>query len=177
MKKLLSLMVLCLISVLSPMGFVKAATYESGIYELENEVYHESEMGMAASRTYLDPTMKVEVRKNSVTYYVSFVASEYMENYRMKLNGEEVPVEVTEDEEHVVVKLEADQVDAHMSAVIYVSPMGRDVEFDVIPKLETMVLVEEIEESTVNMPVIISGAVIVVLAAGAGIFVAVKRKK
>ena len=33
----------------------------SGIYEVENDVYHESETGMAMSRTYLLPSMSVEV--------------------------------------------------------------------------------------------------------------------
>lgn len=29
----------------------------SGIYQVENDVYHESEIGMSMSRTYLLPTM------------------------------------------------------------------------------------------------------------------------
>lgn len=176
MKKLISLMMLCLFVFLSQVSPVEAAnSYESGLYELENDVYHESEVGMASARTYLEPTMKVEIRKNSVTYYVSFVASEYMENYRMKLNGEEVPVEMTEDENSVIVKVETDGVDADMAAVIYVGPMERDVEFDVIPKLETMTLIEAIEEPAVNLTIVGAVGVIVVVAA-VGIVFAVKRK-
>ncbi len=176
MKKLISLMMLCLFVFLSQVSPVEAAnSYESGLYELENDVYHESEVGMASARTYLEPTMKVEIRKNSVTYYVSFVASEYMENYRMKLNGEEVPVEMTEDENSVIVKVETDGVDADMAAVIYVGPMERDVEFDVIPKLETMTLIEAIEEPAVNLSIVGAVGVIVVVAA-VGVVFAVKRK-
>ena len=61
----------------------------SGIYEVQNDVYHESETGMAMSRTYLLPTMNVEVTKNHIIYTIGFSGSDYMENYRMKVNGGE----------------------------------------------------------------------------------------
>ena len=177
MKKLFSLMMVCVFVFLSHVSSVEAASpYESGLYELENDVYHESEVGMASARTYLEPTMEVEVRKNSVTYYVSFVASEYIEDYRMKLNGEYVPVEVSEEQDTVTVKIETDVVDADMAAVMYVGPMERDVEFDVIPKLETMTLIEAIEEPTVNLAMV-GAASVTVLAVAVGIGFAVKGKK
>lgn len=122
---------------------------ESGIYEVQNDVYHESETGMAMSRSYLLPSMSVEVTKEHIIYTIGFSGSDYMENYRMKVNGEEVPVEIVEEnnEEGIVkLKVEVDKVDADMSALIYVGPMERDVEFKVIPKMETLTLVESIEE-------------------------------
>ena len=125
----------------------------SGIYELENDVYHESETGMAMSRSYLVPIMSVEVRRDSTVYTISFSGSEYMENYRIKINGEEVPVEVIEDnnEEGIVsLKVEVDKVDADMDAIIYVAPMERDVEFKVIPKMDTLTFVEPIEEEVIE---------------------------
>lgn len=121
----------------------------SGIYEVENDVYHESETGMAMSRTYLLPSMSVEVTKEHVIYTIGFSGSDYMENYRMKVNGEEVPVEILEEnneEGTVKLNVEVDKVDADMSAIIYVGPMERDVEFKVIPKMETLTLVEAIED-------------------------------
>ena len=122
---------------------------ESGIYEIENDVYHESETGMAMSRTYLLPSMTLEVTKDHIIYTIGFSGSDYMENYRIKVNGEEVPVELVEDnnEEGIVkLKVEVDKVDADMDALIYVGPMERDVEFKVIPKMETLTLIEAIEE-------------------------------
>ena len=121
----------------------------SGIYEVENDVYHESETGMAMSRSYLLPSMSVEVTKEHIIYTIGFSGSEYMENYRMKVNGEEVPVEIVEEtSEDGTVKLnvEVDKVDADMAAIIYVGPMERDVEFKVIPKMETLTLVQAIED-------------------------------
>ena len=121
----------------------------SGIYEVENDVYHESETGMAMSRTYLLPSMSVEVTKDHIIYTIGFSGSDYMENYRMKVNGEEVPVELVEENNEdgtVKLKVEVDKVDADMDALIYVGPMERDVEFKVIPKMETLTLIEAIEE-------------------------------
>lgn len=122
---------------------------ESGIYQVENDVYHESETGMAMSRTYLLPTMNVEVTRDHIIYTVGFAGSEYMENYRMKINGQEVPVEIIRDDSvdnTVKLRVEADKVNADMAAIIYVAPMERDVEFKVIPKVETLTLLQKIEE-------------------------------
>ena len=121
----------------------------SGIYEVENDVYHESETGMVMSRTYLLPSMSVEVTKDHIIYTIGFSGSDYMENYRMKVNGGEVPVELVEENNEdgtVKLKVEVDKVDADMDALIYVGPMERDVEFKVIPKMETLTLIEAIEE-------------------------------
>lgn len=67
----------------------------------------------------------------------------------MKLNGEDAVVEIVEENsEDGIVKLniEVDKVDADMDALIYVGPMERDVQFKVIPKMETLTLIEEIVE-------------------------------
>ena len=67
----------------------------------------------------------------------------------MKVNGEEVPVEILEEnseEGTVKLNVEVDKVDADMAAIIYVGPMERDVEFKVIPKMETLTLVQAIED-------------------------------
>ena len=126
------------------------ADIASGIYEVENEVYHESETGMAMSRSYLLTTMEVEVTKDGIVYTIGFSGSDYMENYRMLVNGEDTAVEMVDEvtEEGIVkLKVEVDKVDADMDALIYVAPMGRDVQFKVIPKMETLTLIEAIEEA------------------------------
>ena len=130
-------------------AYATESNIASGIYEVENDVYHESETGMAMSRSYLLPSMSVEVTKEHIIYTIGFSGSDYMENYRVKVNGEEVPVEIVEEnneEGTVKLKVEVDKVDADMDALIYVGPMERDVEFKVIPKMETLTLVEAIEE-------------------------------
>lgn len=130
-------------------AYATESNIASGIYEVENEVYHESETGMAMSRTYLLPSMSVEVTKEHIIYTIGFSGSDYMENYRIEVNGQEVPVEILEEnteEGTVKLKVEVDKVDADMDALIYVGPMERDVEFKVIPKMETLTLVQAIED-------------------------------
>ena len=131
-------------------AYAADADIASGIYEVENEVYHESETGMAMSRSYLLPTMEVEVTKDGIVYTIGFSGSDYMENYRMLVNGEDTDIEIVDEvtEEGVVkLKVVVDKVDADMDALIYVAPMGRDVQFKVIPKMETLTLIEAIEEA------------------------------
>ena len=185
--------------------YAKESNITSGIYEVENDVYHESETGMAMSRTYLLPSMSVEVTKDHIIYTIGFSGSDYMENYRMKVNGGEVPVELVEENSEdgtVKLKVEVDKVDADMDALIYVGPMERDVEFKVIPKMETLTLVEAIEEKVEevaleevessedgqgsevkieakdnnNNIVIAMGGVVAVIAVGALIVFKVKKK-
>lgn len=132
-------------------AYAADADIASGIYEVENEVYHESETGMAMSRSYLLPTMEVEVTKDGIVYTIGFSGSDYMENYRMLVNGEDTDIEIVDEvtEEGVVkLKVVVDKVDADMDALIYVAPMARDVQFKVIPKMETLTLIEAIEEET-----------------------------
>lgn len=147
----------------------------SGIYEVENHVYHEQEIGMTMSRSFLEPTMTVDIRKNSIEYTIGFIPSEYMESYRMKLNGQDVNVEVIQEDESVKVKLKVDKIDADMEAVIYVGPMGRDVEFNVIPNIETLTLIEAIEENGMSRGTIVTiiGGIVII----AVILILVLRKK
>lgn len=122
---------------------------ESGIYEVKNSVYHESETGMSMARSYLDETMMVKITKSGVVFTIGFSGTAYMENYRIAINGEEVPVEIVEENKEVgTIKLQvnASSKDVDMKAKMYVDPMGRDVEFSVIPDYENMTLVEAIEE-------------------------------
>lgn len=131
-------------------AYAADADIASGIYEVENEVYHESETGMAMSRSYLLPTMEVEVTKDGIVYTIGFSGSDYMENYRMLVNGEDTAIEMVDEvtEEGIVkLKVVVDKVDADMDALIYVAPMARDVQFKVIPKMETLTLIEAIEEA------------------------------
>ena len=123
---------------------------QSGVYSLKNSVYHESEIGMSMSRSYLDDTMLVKITKEEVVFTIGFSGTQYMNNYRIKVDGAEVPVQVVEENKEAgTIKLQASAMskDVKLSAAIYVDPMGRDVEFDIIPDYSSMVLLEAIEET------------------------------
>ena len=118
---------------------------ESGIYEIKNDVYHEQEIGMNMARTYLDENMILEKSEGKWYYTIKFSGTDYMNNHRICLNGKEVKAEVVSEDEskHTIeLKFETDSV----STKIYVDAMERDVEFDVIPKEDTLTLVKAIEE-------------------------------
>ena len=120
----------------------------SGIYEVSNEVYHDNEIGMSMARSYLKDTMTIKITKNEVLYTIGFTGTDYMENYRVKVNDVEVPVERVDGDGTVTLKVSATSLSDELKACIYVGPMGRDVEFGIIPKLETMSLIESIEEES-----------------------------
>ena len=120
----------------------------SGIYEVSNEVYHDNEIGMSMARSYLKDTMTMKITKNEVLYTIGFTGTDYMENYRVKVNDVEVPVERVDGDGIVTLKVSATSLSDELKACIYVGPMGRDVEFGIIPKLETVSLIESIEEES-----------------------------
>ena len=120
----------------------------SGIYEVANDVYHDTEIGMSMARRYLNDTMTVKITKDEVLYTIGFSGTDYMENYRVKVNDVEVPVERVDGDGIVTLKVSATSLSDELKACIYVGPMGRDVEFGIIPKLETMSLIESIEEES-----------------------------
>ena len=120
----------------------------SGIYEVSNEVYHDTEIGMSMARSYLKDTMTMKITKNEVLYTIGFTGTDYMENYRVKVNDVEVPVERVDGDGIVTLKVSATSLSDELKACIYLGPMGRDVEFGIIPKLETMSLIESIEEES-----------------------------
>lgn len=129
---------------------VKADTQiQSGIYSMKNSVYHESELGMSMSRSYLDENMQAKITKDGVVFTIGFSGTQYMNNYRIKINGSEVPVHIVEENKEagtIKLQAEAPSTDVKISTAIYVDPMGRDVEFDIIPDYNSMVLLEAIEE-------------------------------
>ena len=122
---------------------------ESGIYEVKNSVYHESDVGMSMARSYLDETMQVKITKSEVVFSIGFSGTAYMNNYRIVIDGAEVPVEIVEENSEagtIKLQVKTSSKDVDMKAKIYVEPMGRDVEFSVVPDYENMTLIEAIEE-------------------------------
>ena len=79
----------------------------SGIYEVSNEVYHDTEIGMSMARSYLKDTMTMKITKNEVLYTIGFTGTDYMENYRVKVNDVEVPVERVDGDGIVTLKVSA----------------------------------------------------------------------
>lgn len=154
MKKIKSLFLITMFSLIMSVQTIVASAaqlseLESGIYEIKNDVYHEQEIGMNMARTYLDENMILEKSEGKWYYTIKFSGTDYMNNHRICLNGKEVDAEVVSEDEskHTIeLKFETDSVTPNLSTKIYVDAMERDVEFDVIPKEDTLTLVKAIEE-------------------------------
>ena len=154
MKKIKRLFLIAMFSlIMSVQTLVASAAQlselESGIYEIKNDVYHEQEIGMNMARTYLDENMILEKSEGKWYYTIKFSGTDYMNNHRICLNGKEVKAEVVSEDEskHTIeLKFETDSITPDLSTKIYVDAMERDVEFDVIPKEDTLTLVKAIEE-------------------------------
>lgn len=154
MKKIKSLFLITMFSLIMSVQTIVASAaqlseLESGIYEIKNDVYHEQEIGMNMARTYLDENMILEKSEGKWYYTIKFSGTDYMNNHRICLNGKEVKAEVVSEDEskHTIeLKFETDSITPDLSTKIYVDAMERDVEFDVIPKEDTLTLVKAIEE-------------------------------
>lgn len=154
MKKIKNIFFVCIFSlIMGAQAIVANATQlselQSGIYEISNDVYHEQEIGMNMARTYVDENMTLEKSEGKWYYTVKFSGTNYMENHRISINDELVDTEVVNEnseENTIELKFETDSITPDLEAQIYVDAMGRDVEFGIIPKEETLNLVQAIEE-------------------------------
>ena len=146
-KSILSVMLVTVFIITSGINSsaLELSEVESGIYEVQNDVNHESEIGMSMARSYLDPTMKLEIKGGKVYYTIKFSGANYMKDHKISINGENVNLDIiNEDNENHTIELgfETDTIEASM----YVDAMGRDVEFGIITKTDTLNLIEKIEE-------------------------------
>jgi len=122
---------------------------ESGIYNVQNDVSHESEIGMSMSRTYLDPNMKIKVKDGKAYYTNKFKGANYMKDHKIFVNGSSVNYDVvSKDSVNHTLELgfSANSIEPNIKASMYVEAMGRDVEFGIITKTSTLKLIEKIEE-------------------------------
>lgn len=158
MRKLKNIFFMAIFSLIMTVQTISASAQElsdlqSGIYNLTNEVYHESEIGMSMARSYLDENITLEKEDGKWYYILKFTGTNYMENYRIYINDKEVSTEIIEENEEensIKLKFETSSLELNISTKIYVDAMGRDVEFDIIPQTDTLTLVEAIEEEVVQ---------------------------
>ena len=163
-KSILSVMLVTVFIITSGINSsaLELSEVESGIYEVQNDVNHESEIGMSMARSYLDPTMKLEIKGGKVYYTIKFSGANYMKDHKISINGENVNLDIiNEDNENHTIELgfETDTIEPDMKASMYVDAMGRDVEFGIITKTDTLNLIEKIEEPKEEVLLLGDGAV------------------
>lgn len=148
--KIFSIVAIIILALSNTVAYAdESQNLKSGIYEMNNDVYHDSEVGISMARSYTADVMELEYTKDKIAYTVTFTGTDYMENYRILVNDKPVDFKIVEeDKENTSIKLNFEVADINdkITAKIFVSAMDRDVEFEVRPLVETLNLVEEIEE-------------------------------
>ena len=150
-KSIISMMLVAVVMIASGINIsaLELSEIESGIYKVENDVSHESEIGMSMSRTYLDPNMKIKVKDGKAYYTIKFKGANYMKDHKIFVNGTSVNYDViSRDSVNHTLELgfSTNSIEPNIKASMYVEPMGRDVEFGIITKTNTLTLIEKIEE-------------------------------
>lgn len=150
-KSIISMMLVTVVMIASGINIsaLEVSEIESGIYKVENDVSHESEIGMSMSRTYLDPNMKIKVKDGKAYYTIKFKGANYMKDHKIFVNGTSVNYDViSRDSVNHTLELgfSTNSIEPNIKASMYVEPMGRDVEFGIITKTNTLTLIEKIEE-------------------------------
>ncbi|ELC8443933.1 NEAT domain-containing protein [Clostridium perfringens] len=146
-------LIISLIGVGGSVNVLANENLENGIYEVKNDVYHDSDIGMSMARSYLNETMQLKVLGDETEYTIGFSGTEYMENFRILVDGNEGNAEVVEENKEngtIKLKVKVPNKDSELEAKIYVGPMERDVQFKVIPKFDTLTLVEKLEAPKVE---------------------------
>ena len=150
-KSIISMILVTVVMIASGINIsaLELSEIESGIYKVENDVSHESEIGMSMSRTYLDPNMKIKVKDGKAYYTIKFKGANYMKDHKIFVNGTSVNYDViSSDSVNHTLELgfSTNSIEPNIKASMYVEPMGRDVEFGIITKTNTLTLIEKIEE-------------------------------
>ena len=150
-KSIISMMLVTVVMIASGINIsaLEVSEIESGIYKVENDVSHESEIGMSMSRTYLDPNMKIKVKDGKAYYTIKFKGANYMKDHKIFVNGTSVNYDViSRDTVNHTLELgfSTNSIQPNIKASMYVDAMGRDVEFGIITKTNTLTLIEKIEE-------------------------------
>lgn len=152
--KLSKLFALALITILtlSTSSAFADSNIKDGRYTLTNDTKYldNNEVGDSMSRSYTDKNMTLEKKDGKIYYTVGFSGAQYMENHRIYVNGSSVSIQkVAENTSAGTLKLKF-KVNKPSDTILikfYVDPMGRDVEYQLIPNLNSLSLVESYEEA------------------------------
>ena len=109
LKPVLLVMLTLFISLTGVLGSVDVLAnenLENGIYDVKNDVYHDSDIGMSMARSYLNDTMQLKILGDETEYTIGFSGTEYMENFRILVDGNDGNAEIVEeDKENGTIKL------------------------------------------------------------------------
>lgn len=151
-SKLFSLLLIGVMSLSSSIVYADTEDeISSGIYTLSNETKYldENEVGTSMSRAYTDEIMTLEKREGKTYYTVGLSGAQYMTDHKIFVNDESIEFEKIEEnteEGTLKLKFEVSHPEDKILIQMYVDAMGRNVEYELVPKLDSLELVEAIED-------------------------------
>jgi len=153
-NKLSKLFALALVTILtlSTSSAFADSNIANGRYTLTNDTKYleDNETGEAMARSYTDKSMTLEKKDGKIYYTVGLSGAQYMNNHRIYVNGKSVSIQkVSENTSAGTLKLKFPVNSASDTILIkfYVTMMERDVEYQLIPNLNSLSLVESYEEA------------------------------
>ncbi|MCG8482100.1 MAG: NEAT domain-containing protein [Clostridia bacterium] len=140
MKRILILCI-CLVLTLTTSYSFASEELENGTYTIQNQTHHENPVGVAMSSKYLERNTLIEKTDEGTFVTLEFNNTNYMGEFSVKVNGEEVSHEIVyhnEETNHKKIKFIMNDIDAELKIGMYVGPMDRDVAFGVSFDQETL---------------------------------------
>ncbi|CDM67412.1 Hypothetical protein CM240_0242 [Clostridium bornimense] len=120
------------------------------VYTIENDVIYDNPIGYQMARKYLNNVSKVEETNGKYVVILTFTGAEYMNNHEVYVNGNKVNATITNNNDEVIVKFEVASLNEDIKVSTYVVPMGRNVEFGVALKNDTLTLIDTIVSAGTN---------------------------
>lgn len=121
------------------------------VYTIENDVIYDNPIGYQMARKYLNNVSKVEETNGKYVVTLTFTGAEYMNSHEVYVNGNKVNATITNNNDEIIVKFEVASLNEDIKVSTYVEPMGRNVEFGVALKNDTLTLVDTIVSDGSNV--------------------------
>lgn len=121
------------------------------VYTIENDVIYDNPIGYQMARKYLNNVSKVEETNGKYVVTLTFTGAEYMNSHEVYVNGNKVNATITNNNDEIIVKFEVASLNEDIKVSTYVVPMGRNVEFGVALKNDTLTLVDTIVSDGSNV--------------------------
>lgn len=150
-----TLVILGMLLGFSPVAFAQASL-ENGTYTLTNNVAHDNPVGQGMARSYTEEQSDLVVNKDGLWLTLGFNNTQYMGEFKIKVNGSQVSYEVVYNSNNIKkLKFKVPSLDASIAVGMPVIPMNTEVEYTVTLNKGSLKLIEKeaVEEVKPEEPV------------------------
>lgn len=150
-----TLVILGMLLGFSPVAFAQTSL-ENGTYTLTNNVAHDNPVGQGMARSYTEEQSDLVVNKDGVWLTLGFNNTQYMGEFKIKVNGSQASYEVVYNSNNIKkLKFKVPSLDASIAVGMPVIPMNTEVEYTVTLNKGSLKLIEKeaVEEVKSEEPV------------------------